>query len=450
MELKDKNILIVGFGRSGRAAARYCLKRGAWLVITDLNDKTNFKDAMSEFDAHRNRIVYHLGNHDIKDFESADMVLVSPGVPFDLKEIKAARNKGIPVICEMEIAVSQTKAPVIAISGTNGKSTTTTLIGRFIEADGKKVVVAGNIGTPITDLLDEADAAEFVVLEVSSYQLEVTPNLKPSFGVMLNVTPDHLDRYNGMEGYIAAKRILAEQVRPNGYFIYNIDDPLVAEMVSVSKGQNIPFSLNQKLSMGAYLDDNLVVVKLPTAGGVAVNLEGTLLKGRHNLENITASVLTAALAGVSGGAMERVLREFDGLPHRLKLVRTVNGVEFYDDSKGTNVGAVVKSLEGFAKPVVLIMGGLDKGGSYEPLRHLVSKNVKAIVLIGEAKEKIRKELGDLTETVIADSMMDAVKKAFSKSVAGDVVLLSPACASFDMFKDYNQRGDIFTQEVQRL
>lgn len=427
MNLSGKKILIVGFGRSGQAAARYCALLGAHVTVTDSSPASQFANVMPQFAALK--LMTHFGEHPNSCFQDANLIVVSPGVP-DLPALSEARAKGIPVVGEMELAVREMTAPIVAITGTNGKSTTTALVGHLLKEAGMRVCVAGNIGTPLLDVLPEAQAAQVVVLEVSSYQLETAPSLHPHVAVLLNITPDHLDRYGSMDLYIAAKSLVLRNQSPEDICIYNIGDALVAQLVAAVDVQKVPFSTLKP--------------------SVPWGLKDTQLTGVHNFENMIAATLVARALGVSDEMIAAGLKTFTGLPHRLQFVREYRGVKYYDDSKGTNVGAVVKSLEGFHEPVHLIAGGIGKGGGYSDLRALVRERVKTLVLMGQAAQEIQNELGELTETVMVDSMQQAVEAASNRAKAGDVVLLSPACASFDMFKDYADRGNQFVNSVREL
>lgn len=407
MNLKDKNILVVGFGRSGQAAARYCTAQGARVTVTDSPS----------------------GDHPKACFDAADVIVVSPGVP-DLPQIRAARQRGVPVIGELELAVAEVTAPIIAITGTNGKSTTTALIGHLLNEGGITACVGGNIGTPLLDLLPQAKSARVIVLEVSSYQLETTPGFHPHVAVLLNITPDHLDRYGDMGRYIRAKALVFQNQTAEDICIYNMGDPEVAKLAAATRARKVPFSAQEP--------------------GVPYRLSDTRLTGAHNLENMTAAVLAVQAVGLPDAAIRRGLKTFQGLPHRLQLVRELGGVAYYDDSKGTNIGAVIKSLAGFSRPVHLIAGGLGKGTRYTELRPSIATHVRTLILMGTDREIMREDLGDIATTVLVDSMKEAVATAFEAARAGDVVLLSPACASFDMFKDYADRGDQFAQCVRDL
>ncbi|MBI2091528.1 MAG: UDP-N-acetylmuramoyl-L-alanine--D-glutamate ligase [Deltaproteobacteria bacterium] len=408
MDLIGKKILIVGFGKSGQAAKRYCLEQGALVTVTD--DR--------------------FGKHPSNLFEEADIIIPSPGVPLTLDGIKRARAMGKPIVGEMELL--KFDAPIVAITGTNGKSTVTTLIGEMLKAAGKKAPVGGNLGTPLLDMAANIKGADYVVLEVSSYQLEISPTFHPHVAVLLNVTPDHLDRYAGMQEYIDAKALIIKNLTVADYFIYNADDSIAAKIAGASSAKKTGFSAKKIEAKYSAIIDKMKMT------------------GAHNKENMYAAAAAAFICGCDAKSIQRAAETFSGLPHRNQFVREIGGVKYFDDSKGTNVGAVVKSLEGFDSKVVLIAGGLDKGGSYNPLKEPVKNKVKALILMGAAREKIAGELGALTETVLVDSMAAAVREAAARALKGDVVLLSPACSSLDMFKDYAERGDKFAEEVNKL
>ncbi len=417
----------MGFGKSGQAAARYCVLQGAHVTVTDSRSEPEFADILPGLALLHLKTVF--GGHPDSCFEAADMIVVSPGVP-DLPQLTAARNRDIPIIGELELAIQEVKAPIIAITGTNGKSTTTALIGHLLNEGGITACVGGNIGTPLLDLLPQARSAKVVVLEVSSYQLETTPSLHPHVSILLNITPDHLDRYGDMGRYIRAKSLLFRNQTAEDVCIYNTGDTEVARLAAQSKARKVPFSAQEP--------------------GVSYRLEDTPLTGAHNLENMIASVLAVQAVGLPDAAIRRGLKTFQGLPHRLQLVRELRGVSYFDDSKGTNIGAVIKSLAGFSKPVHLIAGGLGKGTRYTALRPMVASHVRTLILMGSDRGIMREDLGDLVPTVLVNSMKEAVAAAAAAAHVGDVILLSPACASFDMFKDYADRGDQFASCVRDL
>ena len=389
------------------------------------------------------------GGHTVDFFLRADLILVSPGIPLELLPLKAAGEKGIPIRGELELFSQYCRTPIIAVTGTNGKTTTTALINEMLLEAGFSTFLGGNIGRPLVEYLLNGQDKDFVVAEISSFQLDTTRHFRPRVGLLLNITEDHLDRYPDFQGYIQSKAGLFRNQREKDLAVLNWDDPLVRGIGEALPGPVYYFSRTEFLPQGAYLDLDRMRLNL-TGLPEEYDLQAFPLPGVHNRENALAAVLGARLLGAAPEAVQRALERFKGFRHRLEWVAEVRGIQFFDDSKGTNVGAVVKALEGFSQPVILIAGGRDKGGDYDPLKGPIREKVKALVLIGEAREKMRDQLGDLTRTEWADSLEAAVSWAFGQGVPGDVVLLSPGCSSFDMFRDYTQRGEVFQQAVRRL
>ncbi len=440
-------MLVIGLGRAGAAAARFAATRGAVVTVSERKEESSFRGQAAKLEGLPVRFVF--GANDPKLMRSSDLIVVSPGVPLSIEGLRDAADAGIPVVNELELAVSEIKAPMVAVTGTNGKTTTVTLIGHLLTACGIKNCVGGNIGTALTDLIEEAKCVDWVVVEVSSFQLETTPSLSPKVGVLLNVTPDHLDRHASFEEYLELKLRLFDTLGSEGYGIYNACDKLVSSSVKRSKANLIPFNSTGGLKRGGWFDAGALKTKVSGAGQRRYDLKKVTLAGAHNRENMLASVIAAELCGGDAKGIQKGLETFKGLPHRIELVDEYLGVKYYDDSKGTNVGATVAALENFGEQVILIAGGLDKGASYAPLAPMIKEKVKRLILIGEARGKMRSELGHLTETVEADTMEDAVCKANAAARSGDIVLLSPACASFDMFRDYAERGDVFARAVKK-
>lgn len=430
MNFKGKDILIVGFGLSGQAAARFLLRRGARVSVTDLRPR----EAIRPFPKDLAGLEGFWGGHPEEIFKRRDrqsprdLIVVSPGVPTDLAGLKAARRRGIPILGEFGLAAALLKSPLIAVTGTNGKSTTVTLIEEMLRSGGKKVALGGNIGTPLMEIVEEKKNFDWVVAEVSSYQLETCAEVfRPKIAVILNVTEDHLDRYPSFEAYAKAKFRIFKDQGPRDTLIYNAADLVTARGVRRAKSRKIDFQSE----------------KHP--------LDGMKLVGLHNQENMKAAIVAARVAGASSQAIQKTLETFEGLSHRTQFVRKRDGVAYYDDSKGTNVDAVVKSLAGFPDGrIILIAGGRDKGGSYEPLREAARKKAKLVIAIGEAREKIEEGLGGATEVVKVVTLQEAVPLAAQRGTAGDVVLLSPACSSFDQFRDYKERGNLFQKLVKEL
>jgi UDP-N-acetylmuramoylalanine--D-glutamate ligase len=441
-------VLIIGLGRSGVAAAKFAAMRGAHVTVSEEQEAPAVEKSVREL--HGLPIQYSFGGNDPQLMMQADIIVISPGVPLTIDGLETARHRGVHIIGELELAVREIQTPIIAVTGTNGKTTTTTLIGHLLTTCGLKSCVGGNIGTALTNLIDDAKGADWVVVEVSSYQLETTPSLAPHIGVLLNVTPDHLDRHTSFEEYARLKAQLFNMLGTDGFGIYNVADTVVAANIKKSPAYLIPFDATGRTREGGWYENGDLVIHLPKQSRERYRLDKVRLKGTHNLENLLAAVMTTSLCGGDHDRIQKGLETFEGLPHRIQLVGEYGGIKYYDDSKGTNVGATAAALENFHEPVVLIAGGLDKGGSYAPLAKPIRKHVKQLILIGQAKQKMKKELGTLTKVLLAESMEEAVQLASKAAVRGGVVLLSPACASFDMFRDYTERGEVFARAVKNI
>jgi UDP-N-acetylmuramoylalanine--D-glutamate ligase len=471
MDLKGRKVTVVGLARSGVGAANLLARMGAEVTVTDLRPEAQLAGAVKRLAPSVRRV---LGAHPEGLFTSSELVVVSPGVPLEMKQIISARASGIPVIGELELAyrIMEGRTPFLGVTGSNGKSTTTTLLDLMLRKGGFKTLLGGNIGNALTEeILKSAEAKnggsaegipsdfDFVVVEVSSFQLDSIERFRPHIAVVLNITPDHLDRYHSMSEYGSSKaRIFGNQTEGD-FMILNADDPETAKIgnerlrVGIGGPEVFYFSRGKKVK-GMYYRDGHIYCNIPHLSCHAeepfIEAGQIKIKGVHNLENAMAASAMALLAGCPQRAVIESLRDFAGLEHRLEFVREIDGVRYINDSKGTNVGAVMKSIESFEGPVVLIAGGRDKAGDFSALRDLVSRKVKALVLIGESAEKIRGALGDATETVMARDLKDAVAKCRERAVEGDVVLLSPACASFDMFRDFEDRGRQFKKIVAEL
>jgi UDP-N-acetylmuramoylalanine--D-glutamate ligase len=443
---EDKKVLVVGLARSGLAAASFLRRRGALVTMTDRLPEVELGVAVEQ--ARRLGCSLALGGHPQELFTRADLIVLSPGVPLDLPQLMAARAGGVPVTGEFELACRHLSLPMVAVTGTNGKTTTTTLIGDMLKRSGRSVFVGGNIGNPLISLLEEAEMPELAVVEVSSFQLDIMEIFHPWVAVLLNITEDHLDRYPSFDAYVASKCLVFARQSEEDVAVLPADDPLIMGRCA-PRSRRLLFSRHRS-SADAYLNGNRLVRR--GAGGKihSYDLGGWQLAGHHNLENLLASVLAATAVGASPDAVQETINEFRGLPHRLELVHRWRGIRFYNDSKGTNVDAVVRSLESFTEPIVLIAGGRDKGGSYGPLVPLVRDRVKMLVLMGESRFLMAKALGHLTCTVVVGAMGDAVQVAIRAAVPGDVVLLSPACSSFDLYQNYAARGEHFRCLVHEL
>ena len=436
----------MGLAKTGVASCRFLARKGARVTATDLRDETTLAEVLEELSGQGIRFV--LGHHDESDFTGADLIVVSPGVPQEHPLLVKAVHTGVPVVSEIELAARFITAPLVAITGTNGKTTTTTLVGELFKANGCATYVGGNIGDPLIDLPDSGEQVQRVVAEISSFQLEWISTFKPKVAALLNITEDHLDRYESYQAYIDAKLRVFENQTADDFAVVNRDDELVWQHASALKAQLFPFSRRQELAEGIFCRGTTLVYRhngeelcFPTA---AFRLQGV-----HNLENIMAALACSLLLGCQRAASLELLNSFEALHHRMEFVREVAGVRYFEDSKATNVGSVAKALESFDN-ITLIAGGKDKGGSYAPLADLIKQRVRHLVLIGEAAERMEQELGSLTDTHTAGTLEEAVQLSAGLTAAGGVVLLSPACSSFDMFKDYEERAQRFIAEVGRL
>lgn len=477
MEIKDKKVLIIGAARSGIGAANLLTMLGADVTITDIKPERDLI-MLEKISLSVKRV---FGNY--PDVNGTDLIIVSPGVPLDIEPLRHARAKGIEIMGELELAYwfikdilnselegskersrsGLPKAEFLAITGTNGKSTTTTLLNLMLQEGGFQTILGGNIGNALTEEIQQAlssinhNSSVFIITEVSSFQLESIINFRPKVATILNITPDHLDRYRTMEDYIDAKALIFSRQQRDDLLVLNADDALLMELYDSrlrykKDSPSVFFFSRKKEVKGLYSQDGKVFCNIPEISlhEELIDAEDIMIKGLHNLENAMAASAMAILSGCRIEAVRRTLKSFHGLEHRLEFVRELDGIRFINDSKGTNVGAVLKSLEGFSEPVILIAGGRDKAGDFSLLRPLVKERVKCLILIGEAREKIRRALGDLTETIMASSLEEAVRFAKEKATKGDVVLLSPACASFDMFRDFEDRGRQFKDIVKGL
>jgi UDP-N-acetylmuramoylalanine--D-glutamate ligase len=446
--LFGKKVLVVGLGRSGVAAARLCAARGAQVTVTDKQPAEALTAALAQLPPAAKREV---GGHRAETFLAADLIVLSPGVPA-LPEVEAARKRGATVTGELELASWFVDAPIVAITGTNGKSTTTTLCGAMLAANGRPTFVGGNLGVPLAEAVGTpaTEQGGACVLEVSSFQLETVESFRPQVAVLLNITPDHLDRHPTLEAYAAAKARIFSAQTPADFAVVNIDDPLVETAAKGIRSHCVPISTRRALVVGGWIEGDALCVRL--AGGPAEYYPAHLpgLVGRHNLENALAALVAARLAGALPAEARHALVTFRPLAHRMELVGELEGVLFYDDSKGTNVGAVVAALDRFPRPVVLIAGGRDKGASYEPLAKVMKQAGRGAVLIGEAAPKLREVLAPVVPVEIAGSMEDAVAQAATMARSGDAVLLSPACSSFDMFRNYEHRAEVYRAAVRDL
>jgi UDP-N-acetylmuramoylalanine--D-glutamate ligase len=445
-ELRDRNALVVGLGRTGLAVAEFLLHKGARVTITDQLPATDLGSAVDS--ARGLGCFLALAGHPEEVFCNADLIVVSPGVPLDLPQLVEARNKGVPIAGELELASRFLELPVVAISGTNGKTTTTRLVGDMLTRSGMSVFVGGNIGNPLITILKEEEAFQAAVVEVSSFQLDSMETFHPQVAVLLNISEDHLDRYDSFAEYVASKcRLFANQAAADTAVV-PARDPLIG-MYCTIRSRKLTFSLT-KQSAHAYLKSGRLISRTMPTPTRRYDLRRWQLAGDHNKQNLLAAVLAATCMGAKPEAIQSSIDNFKPLPHRMELVHQWRGIRFYNDSKATNVDSVVRSLESFTAPVILIAGGRDKEGSYAPLTAPVRERVKMLVLMGEARLRLAKALGNLSCTVVVDDMEAAVRVALDSAAPGDVVLLAPACSSFDLYENYQARGDHFRTLVADL
>jgi len=454
-ELSGRKVLVVGLARSGVAAAKLCAAHGARVTVTDRRAATELAEAARHLGG--SGVSFALGGHDERDFTSADLVVVSPGVPLSLPEIGEARRQGVPVMAEVELAWRFACAvPLVAITGTNGKSTTTALGGALFQED-RRAFVGGNLGTPLSEYPLSGRPADVVVAELSSFQLEGIERLRPTVAAVLNVTPDHLDRYRDVEDYALAKARLFANQQGGDFAVANARDARTVAMAGASRAGLVTFGFGEPAPRSVRDPSGEpagTVVFTPASGVPERYLVRTrALRGRHNRENAMAAVACARLLGVPGPALQRGLDGFPGLPHRLELVAERGGVEWVNDSKATNVDSTLVGLAAFpagTPSVVLVLGGRGKRAPYAPLRALFAGRVKALLTIGEDAPAIETELGGLCPTEPCGDLAGAVQRASRLAGPGDVVLLSPACASYDQFRNYEERGEVFRRLVQEL
>ncbi|HUR36925.1 MAG TPA: UDP-N-acetylmuramoyl-L-alanine--D-glutamate ligase [Terriglobales bacterium] len=454
MELKNQRVLVVGLGKSGVSAATFLQSRGARVTVSDSKAEAELgKDIPALLDR---GIVVETGAHGERTFRDQDLIVVSPGIPIDAPQLQQARAAGVKIIGEVELAACFLRGQMIAITGSNGKTTTTSLCGEILEKAGNQTQVGGNIGRPVTDLIDESSADTWSVLEISSFQLETIDTFRPKIAVILNITPDHLDRHGDFATYTAAKARIFENQTADDCAVLNADDTTCVEISKKVKSDVFWFGMPKSENhpgpeQGSFV--RAATIFWRSRDGKETEImptEEISLKGRHNLENVLAAVCVGMLSGCTPAQIRKGVREFKAVEHRLELVATVNGVAYYNDSKATNVDATIKALESFPANIHLIVGGKDKGSDYTVLKSLLAKRVKGVYTIGAAAEKIESQVTGSVPIFRAETLGNAVRLAAEKSTAGDVVLLAPACASFDQFQNYEHRGRTFKELVHNL
>lgn len=460
-QLDGAHVTVVGLARSGVAAACLLQEAGALVTVADRKDRGELLGVLGSLDSTATRLV--LGSDYESALDQAELVVISPGVPYRLEALERVRRRGVRVISELDLASRFLSAPILALTGTNGKSTTVTLIGKMLQESGKRTFVGGNLGTAISEAAVQSLRAckmgrpcpyDALVVEVSSFQLETVERFHPWIAAILNVTVDHQDRYESIDEYIAAKNRIFENQTPSDYALFNLDDSRVATLRRRAKATVLGFtraqSLPSDLRGGAYLNRDRIMMNIGGQTHEICARSEVKIIGDHNIENAMVAATYAFLSGCPLGIIRQVLRDFPGLEHAVEVVRERRGIRFINDSKGTNVDATLKALESIDQPIWLIAGGRDKGGDFSRLAPAIRRKVKRLILIGEAAPLIEKAMGGYPALERADTLKQAVEVAASGACLGEVVLLSPACASFDMFADYQDRGRQFKVLVQSL
>jgi UDP-N-acetylmuramoylalanine--D-glutamate ligase len=447
MELNGKRALVVGLGKSGVASALFMKAHGARVTVSDTKSGDELRNEIPVLLDHG--ITVETGGHGDRTFRGQDLIVVSPGVPVDAPPLVQARSLGETVIGEIELAAQFLPGPIVAITGSNGKTTTTTLTGEIMTAAGLPTLVGGNIGTPAISLAERAKPETVVVLEISSFQLETIQTFRPKIAVVLNVTPDHLDRHRTFEIYTDAKAKIFENQQGSDFAVLNADDPTCVAMGNRTRAQLFWFSRQKEVQQGAWVRDGNIVFRDSQGQREILQVSEIPLKGAHNLENVLAAVCSGVLMGCAPEKVRQAVQDFKAVEHRLEFVATIGGVDYYNDSKATNVDATTKALESFPANIHLILGGKDKGSDYTVLNDLIRQRVKRIYTIGAAAGKIESQVKG-AEIVHAETLENAIRKAHATAQPGDVVLLAPACASFDQFKNYEHRGRVFKDIVLGL
>ncbi len=450
MELKNKRVLVVGLGKSGLAAAMFLRDRGARVTVSDTRSAAALaKEIPTLLDA---GIMVESGGHGLLTFRRQDLIVVSPGVPLETPEVAQAKSFGQSIIGELELASRFLDGAVVAVTGSNGKTTTTTLIGKIFMDAGLPTAVGGNIGLPVIELVAQSRPETWNILEVSSFQLETVIEFKPKIALVLNITPDHLDRHGTFERYAAAKANITAKQDAGDFLILNAEDKPAQMVAAKTRAQIFWFSGRRPVKQGAFVHGETLFF-LAKEGGKPepiLPLAEIPLKGAHNVENVLAAVCAARLAGIDAATIRAAVKTFQAVEHRLELVRVRRGVEYYNDSKATNVDATIKAIESFPGGIHLILGGKDKNSDYAQMAPLLRERVKVVYTIGSAAEKIERQLEGVVKIVQAGTLEAAVKQAAQTAVSGDTVLLAPACSSFDQFENYEHRGRVFRELAQNL
>jgi UDP-N-acetylmuramoylalanine--D-glutamate ligase len=446
MDLEGKKVLVVGFGRTGEALCHFLLQHGAKVKLSEKKTREELGSAITGWE--KKGVVIETGTHNKKSFTQADLVVPSPGVPW-IPELDAAAKNGVRILSEIELAYLFLKGKIVGITGTNGKSTTATLTHKILKEGGYQAFLAGNIGTPLINFVENSLDNHVYVTEVSSFQLKHIEQFRAAVSVFLNVSPDHLDWHPSFDDYFKSKKKLLSTQRENDTTILNKDDPLIWGLKGEGKARVYAFSQKAEVGRGCFLREDWIILKDSREEKLMKTSEIPLF-GIHNLENVMASALAGHAMGIPVARIRESIKSFHGLEHRLEKVTTIGEVEFYNDSKATNVEASLKSIQSFDRKIILILGGRDKGGDFKKLKDPVAVKVKKVILIGEARDRIRKALEGSVPMETVSSYKEAVRLGYSGARAGEVVLLAPACTSFDMFRSFEERGTVFKNEVYAL
>lgn len=448
MNLSNRRVLVIGLGRTGVATARFCAGEGGEVVIVDEKQGKELGDALTAISDIP--VELKLGSRDDEIVSTVDLVVPSPGVPPFHYLLKAARKRRVPVISEVELAYRFLTTPIIAITGTNGKTTTTQLIGEMLTTWGKKVFVGGNIGNPLIGVAGKDEDFDYLVVELSSFQLQWIDRFRSAVAVLLNVGPDHLDYHGTYDEYRRAKERIFENQTDRDLAILNADDAVVASLGRKIESDVTWFSSSSMVEKGMFKDGNVLRYRNHEEDEEEYFINTMCLRGNHNYENIMAAILAVRWCGCPSPAIRQTLETFSGLAHRMEFVGEARGVAFYNDSKGTNVDAVIRALDACSMPVILLLGGRNKGGDFTRLLEPIKKKAKTVIFFGEARTELQTTIGKTVKTSMTETLKEAIDIAWSNAQSGDVVLLSPGCASFDEFKDYEERGNYFRQSIRHI
>lgn len=448
IDIKGKKISIIGAARSGVAAAELAIRMGAIPFISDKADEQKLAQSLTQI--LQLNINYETNGHSDKIYD-CDLMVISPGVPTNAEVIKIAKSKNIRVISEIEFASQLCAGKIIGITGTNGKTTTTSLVGHLLSTAGIKNYVAGNIGNAFSNVADSIKPDEYAVLEVSSFQLDLINNFKPDIAAILNITPDHLDRYdNDIKKYAQSKQRIYENQSNTDFLIINNDSEILIENLNSFSSKAFRFSTKEILQEGCFLDNEIIIFKENAQVLFSCKSDEIFIKGEHNIQNAMCAIIIGKILGIENAKIKEALSSFRGVEHRIEFIRNINGVSFYNDSKATNVDSVIVALKSFNNPILLILGGQDKGNDYSLIENLVKEKVKKIYAIGDSAQKVYHYFNKIVETQICKDFKEIVELSLKDAKENDVVLLSPACASFDMFNNYEHRGKSFKEIVNQL